>query len=89
MGVKLHHMGPDLVVFHCPGCKFDHPFDLTRWTWNQSMEAPTFNPSLLCNAMFPESRCHSFVKDGWIQFLNDCHHDLKGLTVEIPDWDAA
>jgi hypothetical protein len=36
---------------------------------------------------YPESRCHSFVKDGWIQFLGDCYHELKGLTVEIPDWE--
>jgi hypothetical protein len=88
MGIKLHRMGPDLLTFHCPGCECAHPFDLKRWTWNGSMEAPTFMPSLLCNKDYPESRCHSFVKDGWIQFLGDCYHELKGLTVEIPDWEA-
>jgi hypothetical protein len=30
--------------------------------------------------------CHSFVRSGMIEFLNDCTHDLKGQTVEIPDW---
>lgn len=29
--------------------------------------------------------CHSFVKDGMIQFLNDCTHSLSGKTVELPD----
>lgn len=29
--------------------------------------------------------CHSFVRDGKIQFLNDCTHDLAGQTVELPD----
>jgi hypothetical protein len=31
-------------------------------------------------------RCHSFVADGRIQFLADCSHELKGQTVELPEW---
>lgn len=30
--------------------------------------------------------CHSFVRDGYIQFLNDCTHQLAGRTVVLPDW---
>lgn len=30
-------------------------------------------------------RCHSFVKEGQIQFLDDCSHALKGQTVPLPD----
>lgn len=33
------------------------------------------------------SVCHSFVKDGRIQFLGDCTHALAGWTVELPAWD--
>ncbi len=29
--------------------------------------------------------CHSFVKDGQIQFLSDCTHALAGRTVELPE----
>lgn len=29
--------------------------------------------------------CHSFVTNGKIQFLNDCTHDLKGQTIELPE----
>jgi hypothetical protein len=29
--------------------------------------------------------CHSFVRDGRIQFLGDCTHALAGQTVELPD----
>ena len=29
--------------------------------------------------------CHSYVKNGMIQFLNDCFHELKGKTVPLPD----
>lgn len=30
-----------------------------------------------------ETVCHSFVRDGMIQFLNDCTHELKGQTVPL------
>lgn len=29
--------------------------------------------------------CHSFVRDGMIQFLNDCTHKLAGQTVALSD----
>ena len=32
--------------------------------------------------------CHSFVREGNIQFLPDCTHALAGKTVEIPEWDG-
>lgn len=30
-------------------------------------------------------RCHSFIKDGTIQFLNDCAHKLANQTVPLSD----
>lgn len=30
--------------------------------------------------------CHSFVTAGKIQFLDDCTHDLRGKTVDLPAW---
>lgn len=84
--------------FHCPGCGNDHAFTCgergpgepersPRWNFNGSFDKPTFTPSLLCNKDYPDSRCHSFVTDGKIQFLQDCWHSLKGQTVELPEWD--
>jgi hypothetical protein len=35
----------------------------------------------------PSHRCHFFVRDGQIQFLEDCHHNLKGKTVPMEDLD--
>lgn len=32
------------------------------------------------------SRCHSYVRDGQIQFLGDSSHALSGKTVPLPDW---
>lgn len=48
------------------------------------MERPTFSPSLGIN-MGLDMQCHSFVRDGKIEFLSDCHHELRGQTVDLPD----
>lgn len=29
--------------------------------------------------------CHFWLKEGRIEFLNDCTHDLKNQTVELPE----
>lgn len=42
--------------------------------------APTFD-----NA---DTRCHSFVRDGQIQFLTDCTHALAGNTVPLAPFDG-
>jgi hypothetical protein len=37
-------------------------------------------------APFQCSVCHSFVRDGRIEFLSDCTHRLAGQTVDLPDF---
>lgn len=82
-------------LFECPGCETchaiwltDNPNPLTKasWTWNGSFDKPTANPSILVTP-HDGTRCHSYMKDGMIQFLSDCTHKLAGQTVELPDWD--
>lgn len=62
------------------------------WGFNGNLERPTFTPSILskysCREGEPEYVCHSFVRDGLIQFLNDCTHALAGQTVDLPDIEA-
>jgi len=77
--------------FHCPGCKSGHAFMVydgsgKGWTFNGDAKRPTFNPSLVVEMSGPTGdvrRCHLFVRDGQIQFLGDCDHDLKGKTVPM------
>jgi len=33
--------------------------------------------------------CHSFIRDGQIEFLTDCTHSLAGQTVPLPDLEPA
>lgn len=35
------------------------------------------------------SVCHSWVRDGQIEFLRDSTHELAGQTVPIPEWPYA
>jgi len=94
MGVKLHKlsgdtpdsMGNQIYWFFCPGCQRRHPVAVPFWSWNHSMDKPTFRPSLRVNGNDAAMRCHSTISDGEIQFSSDCWHPLAGQTVEIPDW---
>lgn len=83
-------------VFFCPGCKYYHFFQTEKgpnyagapiWTWNGSVEKPTFSPSLGVNMGIPAARCHSFVRDGRIEYLGDSYHELRGQTVEMQETD--
>lgn len=81
---------PDHYVFRCPGCDKRHVID-SRWDFNKDMDKPTFSPSYLLrgrfwtNGQWADIRCHSYIKNGRIQFLKDCTHSLAGTTVELPD----
>lgn len=35
---------------------------------------------------FPIWVCHSFVRDGKIEFLGDCTHEFAGKTVDLEAW---
>lgn len=77
--------------FWCPGC--DEPHNVRvggdgAWGYNGNDQSPTLTPSVLVTGGRSREfmRCHSFVKDGQIQFLSDCSHALAGQTVPIPRW---
>lgn len=78
--------GPDLA-FWCPGCKTYHGVWVRRrpqgpfWNWNGDMVHPTFDPSLKVTSQ--AGVCHSFVRNGKIEFLADCWHELRGQTVDL------
>lgn len=87
--MKIRHKANGTRMFWCPGCECVHRFNDT-WVISGTDEAPTVTPSLLVTGwiesqQFVGARCHSFIRDGKIQFLEDCGHKLKGLTVLLPD----
>jgi hypothetical protein len=97
---KLEHDGKlHCHQYHilCPGCGDVHAIGVGIHGFNGNFEKPTFTPSLLCfgsrfvnkdpnDGTTEPFRCHSYVTDGNIQFLDDCTHALKGQTVELPEY---
>lgn len=73
----------------CPGCGMPHVPRAGDWTFNGDFDRPTFFPSLLVEYDHGEDRhhvrCHSFVRDGQIEFLGDSTHALRGQTVDLPE----
>jgi len=82
--------GSKRLQFYCPGCK-SHHFVIVKakhqpvWKWNGSHSKPTFRPSVkVTYALKPKPKlCHFFIRNGKIQYLNDCFHGLKGQTINM------
>lgn len=53
------------------------------WSWNGDTEKPTIKPSILSNS--GTNRCHTWINDGKVIFLDDCSHELKGQTLDLLD----
>lgn len=86
----LKHGDENRLIFWCCGCNHHHgvPIDgPRRWEWNQSFDKPTLSPSVLITYDGPTSelppRCHLFLRDGMLQYLDDCAHGMAGKTVEL------
>lgn len=88
------------LAHYCPACESMHGFAIdgynssgAKWTWDGNVEAPTFTPSMhikwgrqadpACDV--DGGVCHYFVRAGMIEFLGDCTHAMKGMTVPIPE----
>ena len=94
MGRKDHYL--QRVIGHwCPACEEIHTFACdepqrngAKWSWNGDAFFPTFNPSMLIRVgPFPDGRievCHYWLRSGAIEFLPDCTHDYKRITLPLP-----
>lgn len=96
--VDDHGKKYDHLMFVCPGCVAGGPegyagvhalpVNVTEdigkpsWTWDGNLETPTLSPSILSQGY---CRCHSFLRNGVFEFLDDCDHPLAGQKVPIPD----
>lgn len=89
---EIKNTNPRQFKFICPGCNCEHVFN-EMWNFNGDFNKPTVSPSILQRGFlgFRDEKpfygtCHSFIKNGLIQFLGDCSHDLKNQTVELVDF---
>lgn len=88
---------PGHWLFYCLGCKTHHSVWTTPnknkvlWNYNNDVDNPTISPSLRVKHFSNEQQkhilCHSFIREGKIEYLNDCTHELAGQIVDIPHWE--
>lgn len=85
--------------YWCPGCNALHGIAIApdkqengaSWSFTGTLECPTYAPSQLTKWKRGDTEfcCHTFIRNGQIEFLGDCTHELKGKTVPmvpLPDW---
>jgi hypothetical protein len=83
------------AVFMCPACDDTHVLRIIGkpfvWEFNGDDELPTFSPSVLVTHAggYGEQRlktcCHSYVRNGRIEYLGDCTHKFAGQTIDLPE----
>ena len=83
------------LMFACPGCvemygssglhmlPINSEIKKPSWVWDGNLIRPTLSPSILTGKDKLDV-CHSFLRDGVFEFLNDCTHSLAGQHVEMP-----
>lgn len=91
------------LSWYCPGCNMTHSANVRAdggtpsWTWNGSLDKPTIMDSVRCTfGPFPAgskhpgqtAQCHVFIKDGQIEYLDDCTHRLAGQKIDMVDMPA-
>ena len=82
------------VMFHCPGCGGTHAYWLAHpppktqpiWEFDGNIQAPSWTPSLRIQSMSRKEKpyiCHLYVRNGQIEYLSDCTHELAGKTIPM------
>lgn len=78
--VKIRIPGPSGIVI-IPVMLKGRREGTGNWTWNGDTEKPTLKPSVL--TIGGNFRCHSWINDGEVKFLDDCSHDFAGKTLYL------
>ena len=91
---KRQDNAPDYIM-ECPGCGNSHGLYVThpndighQWQFDGNTESPTVTPSINSKWTYAGGKkhvCHFYVKQGQIQYLSDCTHELAGKTVAMID----
>lgn len=78
------------LMFWCLGCLNLHAIPTVdipgspAWKWDGQMVYPTVSPSIL---IYPypnhQPRCHLFIMEGKLDYLDDCEHPYVGQKVDM------
>lgn len=81
------------LAFLCPGCNNDMhllpisgtgkvPNGRPSWDFDGNIESPTLSPSILTQ-VGSQFICHSFMRNGYFEYLSDCTHQYAGQTIPM------
>jgi transposase-like protein len=75
-------------LFYCPACNDFHGIyvntDKYSWNFDGNYDKPTILPSIKVSHEGRDSYvCHSFIRNGKIEYLSDCSHNMAGKTVDM------
>lgn len=91
---KLQQLSDGKLVWWCPACETYHGGFVDGqnrpvWGFDGNFESPTFTPSFLVKMPRADkvNICHTFVKNGQIQYLNDSTHSMAGKTIPMVNID--
>lgn len=85
------------LLFVCPGCMeimgsnglhfltVNSPHIKPSWEYDGNVNEPTLSPSILTYGRTKDIRCHSFLRKGVFEFLNDSTHSMAGQQIELPE----
>ena len=83
----VYDKGENVVGYlvHSPATGADVCFFSDRWTFNGDLERPTFSPSMVrpADPVGGTPYEHFFIRDGKVEYLPDCDHELAGKTVDM------
>jgi hypothetical protein len=96
--VDDHGLEYEALMFICPGCiemlggtglhmlPVNSATKKPQWSFDGDLAAPTLNPSILTHGRSgTDDRCHSYLRAGVVEYLDDCTHSLAGPHVPLPD----
>lgn len=71
-------------IHYCPGCKRLHILPNAGWTFNGSVDSPTFTPSFSHTwSLKNNKRCHYILTKGILNYCTDSTHELTGQSVPL------
>ena len=101
MPLELHEdkEGTQHLTWWCEPCDSHHsvpvvvgpnPPEKKVWGFNGDLKKPTLTPSVHYLGWKDQNgnikgKCHLFLRNGMVQYLSDCSHDMAGKTVKVQD----
>ncbi len=71
------------LVYWCPACSCRHLVSPSSWMPLGSLGDPTMTPGVIVMKRDGYSFCHHVISQGWIYYLEDCTHAMRGLKVKM------